>query len=170
MSAKTYTVLNGAVPGAAAVPGIATNAAIRTMMQIATNTTNNAIRVVEWWTEFNGSAAATPITCELLRHTGGPQTTLTAYVAGDIAKVNDPNAPASSIQLGTALSGYSNTTTEVTPTTVSNLETHFVPPTSGIYVQFPLGREPEVQIAAFLRFRVTATASVTCFAGISWEE
>ena len=139
-------------------------------MQIATNTTNNAIRVVEWWTEFNGSAAAAPITCELLRHSAGAQTTLTAYVAGDIAKVNDPNAPASSIQLGTALSGFSNTTTEVTPTTVSNLETHFVPPTSGIYIQFPLGREPEIAIATFVRFRATAGASVTCFAGISWEE
>jgi hypothetical protein len=170
MSAKTYTVLNGAVPGAAAVPGIATNAAIRTMLQIATNTTNNAIRVVEWWTEFNGSAAATPITVELLRHTGGPQTTLTAYAAADIAKANDPNAAASSIQLGTALSGFSNTTTEVTPTTVSNLATHFVPPTSGIYIQYPLGREPEVQVAAFLRHRVTAGASVTCFAGVTWEE
>ena len=55
MSAKTYTVLNGPVPGAAAVPGIATNSAIRTMMQIATNTTNNAIRVVEGWVEYNGS-------------------------------------------------------------------------------------------------------------------
>ncbi len=170
MSAKTYTVLNGAAPGAAAVPGIATNTAIRTMLQIATNTTNNAIRFVEWWVEYNGSAAATPITTELLRHTGGPQTTLTAYAAGDIAKANDPNAPASSIQLGTALSGFSNTTTEVTPTTVSNLETHFVPPTSGIYIQFPLGRESEVQIAAFARVRVTAGASVTCLTGLTWEE
>jgi hypothetical protein len=170
MSAKTYTVLNGAVPGAAAVPGIATNAAIRTMLQIATNTTNNAIRFTEWWVTFNGSAAATPITCELLRHTGGPQTTLTAYVAADIAKANDPNAPAPSIQLGTALSGFSNTTTEVTPTTVSDLNTQFVPPTSGFYYQFPLGREPEVQIAAFARVMVTAGASVTCLTGVTWEE
>jgi len=167
---KVYTVLNGPVPGAAAVPGISTGTAIRTMLQIATNTTNNAIRVVEWWTEFDGSAAATPIKVELLRHTGGAQTTLTAYAAADIAKSNDPNAPASSIQLGTALSGFSNTTTEVTPTTVSNLATHLVPPTSGIYIQYPLGREPEVQVAAFMRMRVTAGAAVTAYQGVSWEE
>jgi hypothetical protein len=168
--AKTYTVLNGAVPGAAATPGISTGTAIKTHIQIATNTTTPAIRVVEWWSEFNGSAAATPIAVELIRHTGGPQTTLTAYVAADIAKSNDPNAPASSIQLGTALSGYSNTTTEVTPTTVSNLSTHFVPPTSGIYIQYPLGREPEVQVAAFMRLRTTANAAVTAYIGVTWEE
>lgn len=167
---KIYSVQNGAAPGAAAVPGIATNTAIRTMLQLATNATSQAIRVVEWWVEYNGTVANTPITTELLRHTGGPQTTLTAYGAGDISKVNDPNAPASSIQLGTALSGFSNTTTEVTPTTVTSISTHLVPPTTGIFVQWPLGREPEVATNTFARVRVTASASVTCISGISWEE
>lgn len=172
MAAKTYAVTNGAAPGAAAPVAIATNAAIRTMLQLATNATTPAIRVVEFWAEFDASAAAVPLKVELLRHTSGPQTTLTAYGAGDIARVNDPNAPASGIQLGTALSGFSNTTTEVTPTgTPVSLETHFVPPTSGIYVQFPLGREPEVQVAAFLRVRVTPTGTgPNCLAGVMWEE
>jgi len=170
MAAKTYAVMNGAAPGAAAAVPITTGTAIKTHIQIATNTTTPSIRFVEWWVEFDGSTAATPIKVELIRHTGGPQTTLTAYVAADIAKVNDPNAPASSIQLGTALSGFSNTTAEVTPTTAVSLETHFVPPTSGIYVQFPLGREPEVQVAAFARVRTTAGAAVNCYAGVMWEE
>ena len=170
MAAKTYAVMNGAAPGAAAAVPITTGTAIKTHIQIATNTTTPAIRFVEWWVEFDGSTAATPIKVELIRHTGGPQTTLTAYAAADIAKVNDPNAPASSIQLGTALSGFSNTTAEVTPTTAVSLETHFVPPTSGIYVQFPLGREPEVQVAAFARVRTTAGAAVNCYAGVMWEE
>ena len=170
MAAKTYAVMNGAAPGAAAAVPITTGTAIKTHIQLATNTTTPAIRVVEWWTEFDGSTAATPIKVELIRHTGGPQTTLTAYAATDIAKVNDPNAPASSIQLGTALSGFSNTTTEVTPTTAVSLETHFVPPTSGIYVQFPLGREPEVQVSAFARVRTTAGAAVNAYCGVMWEE
>ena len=170
MAAKTYAVTNGAAPGAAEAVAITTGTAIKTMLQLATNTTTPAIRFTEWWVEFDGSSAATPIKVALIRHTGGPQTTLTAYVAGDIAKFNDPNAPASSIQLGTALSGFSNTTTEVTPTTAVSLETHFIPPTSGIYVQFPLGREPEVQVAAFARIRTTAGAAVNCYAGASWEE
>jgi hypothetical protein len=170
MAAKTYAVMNGAAPGAAAAVPITTGTAIKTHIQIATNTTTPSIRFVEWWVEFDGSTAATPIKVELIRHTGGPQTTLTAYAAGDIAKVNDPNAPASSVQLGTALSGFSNTTTEVTPTGDVSLETHFVPPTSGIYVQFPLGREPEVQVSAFARVRTTAGAAVNCYAGVMWEE
>jgi hypothetical protein len=170
MAAKTYAVMNGAAPGAAAAVPITTGTAIKTHIQIATNTTTPAIRFVEWWVEFDGSTAATPIKVELIRHTGGAQTTLTAYAAGDIAKVNDPNAPTSSIQLGTALSGFSNTTTEVTPTGAVSLETHFVPPTSGIYVQFPLGREPEIQVSAFARVRTTAGAAVNCYAGVMWEE
>lgn len=169
MAAKTYTVMNGAVPGAAAAVPIATNTAIRTMMQLATSS-NTAIRVVEWWTEFDGSAAATPIKVELVGHTTGPQTTLTTYAAADIAPANDPNAAASDLQLGAALSGFSSQTTEVTPTgTVRNLATHFVPPTSGIYIQYPLGREPEVKVSAFLRHRVTAGANVNCYAGVTFE-
>ena len=171
MTAKTYAVMNGAAPGANPAQGIATGTATRTQLQIATNTTTPAIRFVEWWVEFDGATAATPIRVELLRHTTAPQTTLTAYVTADIARVNDPNAPTSSIQLGAALSGYSNTTTEITPTgTPVSLETHFVPPTSGIYVQFPLGREPEVQVSAFARVRTQAGASVTAEAGVMWEE
>lgn len=171
MAAKTYAVMNGAAPGAAAPVPITTGTAIKTMLQLATNTTTPAIRFVEWWVEFDGSTAATPIRVELMRHTTAPQTTLTAYVTADIARVNDPNAPVSSLQLGAALSGFGTGATEITPTgTPVSLETHFVPPTSGIYVQFPLGREPEVQVSAFSRVRTTAGAAVNCYAGVMWEE
>jgi hypothetical protein len=166
---KIYSVINGAVAGAAAPVKVTTGTAIKTLIQIATNATNNAIRVKQWWIEFDGSTAATPIEVELIRHTGGPDTTLTAYVAGDIAKLNDPNAPATSIQLGAALSGYT-ATAEVTPTTVSGFEAHLVPPTGGLLIQYPLGQEPEVQVGAFMRIRVTAGAAVNAYCGIEWEE
>lgn len=170
MAAKTYAVVNGAAPGAAAPVSVTTGTVIKTLIQLATAATTPALRIIEWWCEFNGSTAAAPITTELMRHGGGPNTTMTAYVAADVAKINDPNAPTSSIQLGAALSGYT-ATAEVTPTTVPvSLETHFVPPTSGIYVQFPLGREPEIQVAAFARIRVTAGAAVNAFCGLMWEE
>lgn len=170
MAAKTYGVMNGAAPGALPAVPITTGTATRTHIQLATATTTPAIRFVEWWAEFDGSTAATPIKVELIRHTGGAQTTLTAYVTADIARVNDPNAPISSIQLGAALSGYSNTTTDITPTSAVSLETHFVPPTSGIYVQFPLGREPEIQTSSFARIRTTAGAAVNAYCGAMWEE
>ena len=170
MSAKTYTVLNGAIPGAAAATPISTGSVLKTMLQIATNTTAQAIRVVEWWTEFDGSAAATPIKVELLG-SAAAQTSLVAYAAADISAANDPNAPTSTIQLGTALSGFNNGNDPgVTPTSVRNFATHFVPPTSGIYIQYPLGREPEVAVSKFLRHRTTAGAAVNCYAGVTWEE
>jgi hypothetical protein len=170
MAAKTYSALNGAVAGAAIATPIATGTALKTMLQIATNTTSPSIRVVEWWTEFDGSAAATPIKVELIGNAAA-QTSLTAYVAADITPINDPNAGTSSIQLGTALSGYNNANDPgVTPTTVRQFATHFVPPTSGIYIQYPLGREPEVQQAKFLRHRTNSGASVNAYVGVIWEE
>lgn len=169
MSAKTYTVLNGAVPGAAAAVPITTGTAIKSMMQLYTSAAT-AIRIVEWWTEFDGSAAATPIKVELVGATTAPQTTLTTYAAADIAPSNDPNAAASDLSLASNASGFGTGATEVTPTgTVRNLATHFVPPTSGIYIQYPLGREPEIKVSAYVRHRTTAGAAVNCYAGISFE-
>jgi hypothetical protein len=163
--------MNGAAPGAAAAAPITTGTAIKTQLQLMSNATTPSLRFVEWWVEFDGATAATPIKVELMRHTTAPQTTLTAYVTADIARVNDPNAPVSGIVLGTAASGFSNTTTEVTPTgTPVSLETHFVPPTSGIYVQFPLGREPELAVTNYARIRTTAGAAVNAYAGCMWEE
>jgi hypothetical protein len=173
MAAKTYTIMNGAVPGAAAAVSITTGTAIKTMMQLLT-TAGWTYRVVEWWTEFNGSAAATPITVELIANTTAPQTTLTTYASADIAPANDPNASSQStgsmFSLASNASGFGTGATEVTPTgTVRNLSTHFVPPTSGIYIQYPLGREPEIVQAGFLRHRTTAGAAVNCYVGITVE-
>jgi hypothetical protein len=169
--AKTFTALNGAVPAAAAAVPIATGAAIHTHIQLAPAVTSPPVRIIEWWTEGDASAAATPMRVELIRHLGGPCTTATAYVAADVRCSNDGNsATVSTIQLGAALSGW-GPSAEVTPTTVSNLSTHFVPPTSGIYIQYPLGREPEIMVNGFCRLRITPSGTgPNAYAGISWEE
>jgi hypothetical protein len=164
--AKVYTVHNGAVPGAAAAVAVTTGTAIKTLIQIATSAAS-AIRVKQWWVEFDGSTAATPIKVELIRHASGAAT-VTAFAAADITKVNDPNAVAADIQLGTALSGYT-ASAEGTPATLANLETHFVPPTGGLLIQYPLGQEPEIAVSTFLRLRVTAGAAVNAYAGITFE-
>lgn len=164
--AKLYTVLNGAVSGAAAAVAVTTGTAVKTLIQLSTSA-NTAIRVKQWWTEFDGSTAATPIKVELLRHASGAAT-VTAYAAADIAKVNDPNAPASDLALSTSASGYT-ASVEGTMVTVTDLETHFVPPTGGILIQYPLGQEPEIAVSTFLRLRVTAGAAVNAYAGITFE-
>lgn len=165
--AKVYQVVNGAAPGAAAAVSVTTSTVIKTMIQMSTSA-NREARVVEWWWEGNAAAAATPAAVELLRHGTGPCTTVTAYVAADIFKY-EPNSPASQMTLGTSNSGYS-ATAEVTPATTPVAITHFVPVTSGIYQQFPLGREPEMAVSTFLRIRNTVTPAVNVYCGLAYEE
>lgn len=165
--AKVYQVMNGAAPGAAAPVAVTSAAVIKTMIQMSTSA-NREARVVEWWWEGDGSAAATPVKVELLRHGTGPCTTVTAYVAADIMKY-EPNGVASQMTLGTSNSGYT-ATAEVTPATTPQSITHFVPPTSGIYLQYPLGREPEMAASTFLRIRNTAGAAINVYCGLAWEE
>lgn len=163
----TYMVMNGPSPTTAAQVPITTGAAIKTLLQIQTAATRT-LRIIQWWIEFDAAAAATPIRVELI-DTAAVAATVTAFVAGDITKTGDPNAPASLITLGTAASGYT-ASAEGTVTASRLIEAHFVPPTGGLFIQYPLGREPELAISRNLRIRVTAAAAVLAYCGIQWEE
>ena len=37
------------------------------------------------------------------------------------------------------------------------------------YIQYPLGREPEIKVSLYCRHRTTAGAAVNCYAGITFE-
>jgi len=165
--AKSYQVMNGAAPGAAAPVAVNMTAAIHTAIQLSTSA-NREARITEWWWEGDASAAAVPCKVELLRHGTGPCTTVTAYVAADIMKY-EPNSVASQMTLGASNSGYT-ASAEVTPATAPNSIAHFVPPTSGIYIQYPLGREPEMAVSTFARIRNTPSATVNVYCGVVWEE
>jgi hypothetical protein len=60
--------------------------------------------------------------------------------------------------------------------TVTVLKTYMVPPSSGIVIQYPLGREPQIQGAAStakgysIRCNRGAGAAINCDANIEWEE
>jgi len=60
--------------------------------------------------------------------------------------------------------------------TVTVLKTYMVPPSSGIVIQYPLGREPEIQGAAAaakgyaIRANRGAGAAINADANIEWEE
>lgn len=164
--AKSYQVINGAAPGAAAPVAVTSGTAVKTMIQLSTSA-NREARITEWWWEGNGSTAATPITVELMLH-GSGAATVTAYVAADILKY-EPNSVASALTLGTANSGYT-ASAEGTPAGSPRSITHFVPGTSGIYIQYPLGREPEMAVSTFARIRNTAGTAVNVYCGVVWEE
>lgn len=153
-----YQVFNGPMPTTAAQVAVTTGTAIKTMLQLKPF---NQVKIVEWGISFNGSAAATPIKCELLE-TGTVFGTVTALADADISKLCGADQAVASIAgltLGTSASGYT-CTSEGSITAVRMFDAQFVAPTNQYIKQFPLGREPVLVIGNAMRIRVTAPAAV----------
>jgi len=119
--------------------------------------------VLEWGISFDGTAAATPIRCELI-HTGTIAATVTAHVAAGVQPFNDPNLPTPStyFTLSTTGTGF-NASAEGTIVASRMGDLQLVAPTNQYVKQFPLGEEFQVPAAGVLRIRTTSTASVGCY-------
>jgi hypothetical protein len=169
-----YFIANGPMPTTAAQAVVTTGTAIKTLLQAKLGGSTNMVgRVVEWGISFDGSAAATPIKCELLT-TGSVAATITEFVAADIINLTDPNAGAVTDDFPLAFtsagdeSGYT-ATAEGTITATRMFDVQFVAPTNQYVKQFPLGREPTFKASEFLRIRVTAGAAVNAYCYIIFE-
>lgn len=162
-----YWAANGPMQTTAAFAAVTTGTAIKTLLQIATPSTRS-IQVVAWGISFDGSAAATPIKCELV-DTGTVAATVTAHVAAGVQPYDDPAAPASLMTLGTAATGYT-ASAEGTITATRTADLQFVAPTSQYVYEWSLGREFEVAVSRILRVRVTAGAAVNAYTWIRWDE
>lgn len=160
--AALYTIFNGAMPTTAALVPVTTGTAIKTMLQVKLGTGIKG-KVVEWGISFDGSAAATPGKCELIE-TGTVFGTVTASVANDIYKTGDPNdiAPdTSTFIVGVSATGYTCTSEgSITASRVHDYQ--LIAPTSQYVKQWPLGREPVVNVSTALRIRVTFPVAVNC--------
>lgn len=165
--ADSYMVMNGPSPTTAAQVAVTTGTAIKTLLQLQTPSTRS-LRIIQWWIEFDGSAAASPVKVELI-DTAAVAATVTPFVAADITRWADPNAPASLLTLGSTASGYT-ASGEGAVTASRLLEAHWVPPTGGLFMQYPLGREPELAVSRNLRIRVTVGVAVNALVGLVWEE
>src|SRR3990167_8273106 len=157
-----YFLPNGPSPTTAAQAAVTTGTAIKTMLQVKLNASaTNRAKIIEWGISFDGSAAATPIKCELL-------TTVTEHVAAGIVNL-DPNATATTddnpFAFGAAgdETGYT-ATAEGTITATRMMDVQYVAPTGQYVKQWPLGREPMFAPSEFLRIRVTAGAAVNAYA------
>lgn len=155
------------MPTTAAQAAVTTGTVIKTMLQVKLGgSTNQPGKVVEWGISFDGSAAATPIKCELLT-TGAINATITEFVAADIISL-DPNTAAVTDDFPFAFtaagdeSGYT-ATVEGTITATRVFDVQYIAPTNQYIKQFPLGREPMFKASEFLRIRVTAAAAVNCY-------
>lgn len=159
-----YLIANGPMQTTAAFAAVTTGTSIKTMLQVKPSATN-VCKIVEWGISFDGSAAATPIKCELFE--SDVAATVTASVAADITKLDgdalsggDPTS--NLIVVGTTATGYTSTS-EGTTTAARNFDIQFIAPTNQYVKQFPLGREPVIQVSKFARIRVTAGEAVNCY-------
>ena len=159
-----YLIANGPMPTTAAQAAVTTGTSIKTLLQVKASATV-AAKIKEWGISFDGSAAATPIKCELLET--DVAATVTAAVANDITKL-DANAlsggdPTTNlIPVGTTSTGYT-ATAEGSITAVRMFDVQFIAPTNQYVKQFPLGNEPVIQVSKFGRIRVTAGAAVNAY-------
>lgn len=152
--AQLYAVYNGPMPTTASQVAVTTGTAIKTLLQVKLGTQNKG-KVVEWGISFDGSAAATPGIVELCE-TGTVFGTVTAAAAADITKFGDPNdvdPTTSNFIIGTSATGYT-CTSEGSITAVRQFDVQQIAPTNQYVKQFPLGREPVINVSTALRIRV----------------
>jgi hypothetical protein len=160
-----FLIPNGPMQTTAAAAAVTTGTAIKTLLQVKPSATIVA-KIIEWGISFDGFAAALPIKVELIET--DVAATVTASVANDITKLDaaalaggDPTT--NLIQVGTTSTGYTSTG-EGTITASRDLDgPQFIAPTNQFIKQFPLGREPIIQINKFARIRVTAGTAVNAY-------
>lgn len=160
---QLYLIANGPMPTTAAQAVVTTGTAIKTMLQVKLGTQNKG-KVIQWHVSFDGSAAAAPIKCELIE-TGAVFATVTASASADIVKFGDPNdvdPTTSNFILTTTGTGYT-ASAEGAITATRLLDVALVAPTNERTFQFPLGREPVINVSTSLRIRVTAAAAVNAY-------
>ena len=154
-----FSIYNGPSPTTAAQVKVATGTPIQTMLQIRST---RLVKFVEWGISFDASAAAVPIVVEFLA-TGTVFATVTAHVTAGIPKFNPAeegiDADTAGLTLSTTGTGFT-ASGEGTITVSRMFDAQLIAPTNQYVKQFPLGREPILDIGESGRIRVTAPADV----------
>lgn len=135
-------------------------ATAKTILEIATASTSTAIPI-EWWVEFDGvTSTAVPVKIEVGRFSAGV-TTASSITPSKLNYGGNGIVSQATVKHSTTSEGAG---------TASDVEIHRVSPTSGLYIQYPLGREWSMGASQFWRIRCTAAAGVNVTFGIKWEE
>ena len=141
------------------VDGIALTAGTaKTVLEVGTGSISRAC-IIAWWAEFDGATStAVPVKIEAQRASAAV-TTATSLTAE---------------KWDTADGGPASTTKHTTTTegagTLNGGEIHRCHPQSGIFREYPLGRELVVPVSAFWRLRITAAAAVNVTVGCIFFE
>lgn len=137
--------------------GIASSTSAKTFFELTIPAAaSGAIEVspISWWIEFNNASFGQPLLVELLRVTASTGITGTSIT---------PVKYAESVSSATSLTAKHTASAEGTITSTDDVEHHYVAPTGGILVQYPLGREPAAIPGStrYWRIRVTGSSGVT---------
>lgn len=159
-----YFIPNGPMPTSASQAVVATGTSIISLLQVKASATAT-FKIIEWGISFDGSAAATPIKVELIET--DVAATVTAHVAAglhkfDAAALSGGDQTTNLLPVGTTSTGYTSSD-EGSIAAIRLFDLQLIAPTNQYVKQFPLGREPIVQISKFARIRVKAGASVNAY-------
>lgn len=158
------------MPTTAAQAAVTTGTAIKTMLQVATPSTRQA-QLISWGFSLDDPPGADAV-IELIQT--DVAATVTAAVAAGIQPL-DPNAPASLLVGGTALTGYTATVEGSTTASrvfdvVSLSSVSGESPLTYVYQWMPDER-PIIAISKFLRVRATTpTTAVDMRCWVVWDE
>lgn len=128
--------------------------------------TNKGLTLCEIDVSFDGvTASAVPVLVELVVSTGGAAGTSSSVTPRPVRGGGFVTVTSSAAK-----------TYSAEPTTLTTVREWLVPPTSGLIVQFPLGREPDAHnitshpAKGGLMIRCTAPATVNVRASMEFEE
>lgn len=168
-----YWTSNGVDPTTAAQLTQLTSVTLRTMLQVATPS-SNTLKVVAFGVEF-ASALTAACTVELIDTGTVACTGLTAHVAAGVQPYTADALTGTSIMtLGTGATGYwatGNTGVEGTITATRTAKTKILPIGATSYEwEWSLGREFCVPVSHFLRVRMTTGTTIGAYTWILWDE
>ena len=165
---RTYLVHNSAMVTTAAPVKQPTGTAIRTMMQLAPDSTTGFMKIHEWGFSLDSYATAGQV--ELLDAGTVFATMSTAYAVADIQPHNDPKALANTsgatgkpLNLSTGTSGFATAAVTEGTITAANMKDIQMDPQGPYVKQWPLDLEPQVVGGNGLRVRMTFSTSVNAY-------
>jgi hypothetical protein len=162
-----YKIFNGPAPTTASQVPVTTSTLIKTLLQVKPGTTQT-IRLIEWGISLDAFAAAAPGIVEV--GVTDVAATVTAHVAAgihkyDVAALVSGDPTTALFAVGTTSTGYT-ASGEGTVGSFRLADVQLIAPTNQFVLQFPLGREFNVQPGEFFRIRVKFPAAVNaiCYA------
>jgi hypothetical protein len=138
------------------------------MLQLATPSTRQC-QLISWGYTLSAAQSGT---VELI--VANQAATVTAHVASGLMPL-DPNAPASLMSLGTALTGYTASAEGSAPTVVRVLDTDEVAAAAGSTLidwdyQFMPDERPIIGVSSFVRIRATMGTTTNMICWLCWDE